>query len=80
MTLAWGLRPKLHLAATWAQKMYQALSPEPSLQFCQTGPHFFQNHEINSLKLYILVFWGTWFIPSLYNIASALYIPFSNGG
>ena len=40
-----GLGPKSYIWATWAQKTYQAIGPEPQLQFSQTGPHFL-NHEI----------------------------------
>ena len=37
---------------TWAQKMYQAISPEPEPQLLQTGLHFIQNHRINSRNLW----------------------------
>ena len=31
----------------WAQRMYQAIVPEPWLQFVQAGPYFLQNHKMN---------------------------------
>ena len=46
----WGLGPRNYIWATWDQKTYQAISPEPQLQFSQTGPHFLRNHEMNPIK------------------------------
>ena len=43
-----GLRN--HIWATWAQKMYPAISPEFWLQFSQTSRHFLKNHEMNPIK------------------------------
>ena len=48
------LGPKNYIWATWAQKMYLAIIPEPWLQFSQTGPRFLKNHKINPIKLWNL--------------------------
>ena len=45
------LGPKNYIWPTWAQKMYLAISPEPWLQFSQTGPRFLKNHKINHNKI-----------------------------
>ena len=37
---------------TRVQKAYQAISPEPYLQFSQTGPNFIKNHRMNPIKLW----------------------------
>ena len=47
-----GLGPRNYIWATWVQKMYSAISPEPWLQFSQTGLHFLQNHNMNPMKLW----------------------------
>ena len=46
----WGLGPKNYIWATWAQKTYPTISPQPWLQFSQTRPHFLKNHEMNPIK------------------------------
>ena len=53
MSWPWHLEPRNYIWATWAQKTYpiQPISPEPWLQFSQTGPHFLENHEMNPIKL-----------------------------
>ena len=50
MSSLWGLGPRNYIWATWTQKTYPAISPEPWLQFSKTGPHFFKNHEMNPIK------------------------------
>ena len=47
----WGLWPRKHIWATWAQEIYPAISLEPWIQFSQTGPHFLKNHEMNPINL-----------------------------
>ena len=44
----WGLETKF--GPLWAQKMYQAVSPEPLLQFSQKGPPSFQDHKTNPVE------------------------------
>ena len=46
----WGLGPRNYIWATRTQKTYPAISPEPWIQFSETRPHFFNNHEINVIK------------------------------
>ena len=48
----WGLWPRNYIYATWVQKTYPAISPEPWIQFPQTGSHFFKNHEVNPINLW----------------------------
>ena len=48
----WGLGPRNYIWFNWAQKTNPAVSPEPWLQFSQTGPHFLQNHNMNPIKLW----------------------------
>ena len=43
-----SLGPRNNIWANWAQKTYQAITPEPYHQFSQTGPHFIQNHKLLS--------------------------------
>ena len=45
------LGPRNCIWATWTKKTFQAISPEPQLQFSQTGPHFVKNHKVNQIKL-----------------------------
>ena len=46
----WGLGPRKYIWPTRAQKMYPEISPEPWLQFLQTGPHFLKNHDMDPIK------------------------------
>ena len=46
----WGLGSRNKIWSTWAQKIYQVVSPEPQLQFSQKGPYPFQNHKTNPVK------------------------------
>ena len=48
----WGLGPRNYIWATWAQKTYPTISPEPWLQYSQTAPHFFKNHKMNPIKFW----------------------------
>ena len=50
MSWPWGLLPRDYIWATWTQKTYPAISPEPWLQFSQTEPHFLKNHEKNAIS------------------------------
>ena len=45
----WGLGSKNQFWASWAQKTYQAISPEPWIQFSQTRLHFMQNVKPNKM-------------------------------
>ena len=36
----WGLGPRNYVWVTWVKRTYRTTSPEPSLQFSQTGPLF----------------------------------------
>ena len=48
----WDLKTSLwqfgHKA--FGKRTYQGISREPYLQFSQTRPHFFKNHEMNPIK------------------------------
>ena len=50
LTLVLG-GPRNYIWASWAQKKYPAISPEPWLQYLQTGTHFLNNYEVNPTKL-----------------------------
>ena len=45
----WGLGPRNYIWAAWAQKTYQAITPEPYHQFSHKGSHFIQNHKLLSI-------------------------------
>ena len=47
-----GLGPRNYIWAAWAQKTYPTISPEPWLQYSQTGPHFFKNPKMNPIKFW----------------------------
>ena len=55
----WGLGLRNYIWVTWAQKTYPTISPEPWLQFLQTGPHFLKNCEMNPVKPWTLqkIYW-----------------------
>ena len=40
-----------YIWASWTQKTYLVICPEPLSQFSQTRSHFFQNHKMNPIKL-----------------------------
>ena len=50
MSWPWAVGPKNYIWATWAQKIYPSISPEPWLQFLQTGPYFLKNHVMNPIN------------------------------
>ena len=60
----WGLGLRNYIWATWTQKMYPTISTGTQLYFWQTGPHFFQNYNMNPIKFWNLKkflnlgFWG----------------------
>ena len=47
----WGPLLGNYIWTNWDQKTYQAITPEPLLQFSQTGPDFFWNYKMNPIKL-----------------------------
>ena len=60
----WGLGPRNYIWATWTQKMHPTISTGTQLYVSQTGPHFFQNYNMNPIKCWNLKkfldlgFWG----------------------
>ena len=56
-----GLGLRNYIWVTWAQKMYQAISPEPLLQFSQTGSHFSRTmrwYEFNKIMKSQKISWS----------------------
>ena len=39
----WGLGPRDYIRATWAQKTYQAIAPEPYHQFSHTTSFYLKS-------------------------------------
>ena len=72
----WWLGSKNYIWATWAQKTYPTISPEPWLQYSQTRPHFSKNHKMNLINFEMSknywsrslgprdYIWATWAIRS----------------
>ena len=54
MLSIWGLGPRNCIWATWAQKIYLAITPKPYHQFLHARPHFIHNQKLLSFKLWNL--------------------------
>ena len=90
MSSPWDLGHVNYIWATWAHRTYPATSPEPWLQFSQTGPHFLKNHEINSIKSWNLkkcldlgpknYVWPTWAQKMYLAISPEPWLQFSQTG